>query len=103
MLKIPDRAKQLRLNTVHKIYYNKAPSYLNAKFKRSRDRAHLTRRSERNFINPQLKGTESNTFYFSAIKDWNSLPEDLKTCENIASFKKGDQKTPDADGGIENR
>ncbi len=29
MLKIPNRAKQLRLNAAHKIFYNKAPSYLN--------------------------------------------------------------------------
>ncbi len=34
MLKIPNRAKQLRLNTAHKIFYNKAPSYLNTNFLR---------------------------------------------------------------------
>ncbi len=38
MLKIPNRAKQLRLNTAHNIFYNKAPSYLNTNFKRTRDR-----------------------------------------------------------------
>ncbi len=27
------RVKQLRLNTAHKIFYNKAPSYLNTNFK----------------------------------------------------------------------
>ncbi len=32
MLKIPNRAKQLRLNTAHKIFYKKAPSYLNTNF-----------------------------------------------------------------------
>ncbi len=28
-----------------------------------------------------------HTFYFIAIKDWNKLPMELKTCENIPSFK----------------
>ncbi len=79
--------KQLRLNTAHKIFYNKAPSYINTK--RTRDRAQSTRRSEWNFTVPKIKGAESNTFYFNAIKDWNSLPEHLKACENKVSFKKG--------------
>ncbi len=37
----------------------------------------------------KIKGAEGNTFYFIAIKDWNSLPEHLKNCKNIASFKNG--------------
>ncbi len=47
ILRIPGRLKQLRLNTAHKIYYNQAPTYLNANFKRARDRAQSTRHSER--------------------------------------------------------
>ncbi len=31
-LKIPERAKQLRLNNTHKIYYNQAPTYLQTNF-----------------------------------------------------------------------
>ncbi len=81
--------KQLRLNTAHKIFYNKAPSYLNTHFRRTRDRAQSTRRSEWNFTVPKIKEAEGNTFYFNAIKDWNSLPQHLKACENILSFKKG--------------
>ncbi len=42
-----------------------------------------------NFAVPNVKGNESNSFFFHAIKDWNSLPDELKTCENICSFKKG--------------
>ncbi len=34
MLKIPNRAQQLRLNTAHKIFYNKAPTYLKTNQKR---------------------------------------------------------------------
>ncbi len=33
-------------------------------------------------------GIESNTFYFNAIKDWNSLPNNLKNCENTLTYKK---------------
>ncbi len=36
MLRIPRRVKQLRLNTAHKIFYNKTPSYLNTNLKRTR-------------------------------------------------------------------
>ncbi len=68
MLRIPNRAKQLRLNTAaHKIFYNKAPSYLNTNFKRTSDRAQSTRRSEWNFTVPIVKGAEGSTFYFKNV------------------------------------
>ncbi len=35
-----------------------------------------------------VRGIESNTFYFNAIKDWNSLPNNVKNCENIHTYKK---------------
>ncbi len=98
ILRIPGRVKQLRLNTAHKIFYNQAPTYLNANFKRARDRTQHTRRSQWIFIVPIIKGAEGNTFSFNAMKDWTSLPEQLKNCENIASFKKRGQETPDAYG-----
>ncbi len=88
ILRIPGRVKQLRLNTAHKIYCNQSPIYLNVNFKRARDRAHMTRCSQWNFIVPNIEGVEGNTFYFNAIKDWSSLPEQLKNCENIAALKK---------------
>ncbi len=37
---------------------------------------------------PNVKGAEGSTFYFNAIKEWNKLPMELKTCENTASFKR---------------
>ncbi len=89
MIRIPNRVKQLRLNTAHIIFYNKSPSYLSTNFKRTRDRPQSAKSSEWNFTLPKIKGVESNTFYFNAIKDWDSLPEHLKACEDIASFKKG--------------
>ncbi len=89
ILKIPGRVKQIRLNTTHKIYYNQAPAYLLTSFNRARDRAQRTRGSHLNFVVPNVKGAESNTFYFNVIKDWNKLPIEVKTCENIASLIKG--------------
>ena len=38
-----------------------------------------TRFSEHNFIIPDCQSPKSHTFYYSVIKDWNSLPEKLKT------------------------
>ncbi len=98
-LKIPERAKQLRLNTTHKIYYNQAPAYLQTNSNKARDRAQHTRGSHLNFVVPNVKRAECNTFYYNAVKDWDKLPTKLKTCENIASFKKGlIKEPPTADG-----
>ncbi len=88
MLRVPDRAQQLTLNTTHKIYYHQAPQYLKTNFKKAQDRTQHTRNSQWAFVVPDAKGNESNTFCFNGIKDWNSLPNDLKTCENICSLKK---------------
>ncbi len=46
----------------------------------------------RNFNVPNVKGNESNTFYFNAIKDWKSFPNYRKNCENIHTYKKGVKK-----------
>ncbi len=68
-LKLPEGAKQLRLTTTHKIYYKQAPTYIQTKFNKTRDRAQHTRGSHLNFVVPNVKGAESNTFYSNATKD----------------------------------
>ncbi len=40
----------------------------------------------------KCQGIERDTFYFIAVEDWNSLPNELKTCENIGFFKKKEAK-----------
>ena len=50
--------------------------------------SYCTRSSEYNFFVPTVQGTAANTFYYNAIKDWNSLPFDLKNITNHESFKK---------------
>ncbi len=47
---------------------------------------------------PNVRGIESNTFYFNAIKDWNSLPNNLKNCENIHTYKKESKEVPATNG-----
>ncbi len=61
-LKIPERAKQLRLNTTYKIYHNQAPIYLQTNFNKTREREQHTRGSFINFVVPNVKGTERKTF-----------------------------------------
>ncbi len=89
LLRVSDRAKQIRLNNAHKIFYHQAPGYLQENFVKTRNRLQNTRSSQWNFNAPNDKGIERNTFYFNAIKDWNSLPNNLKNCENIHTYKKG--------------
>ncbi len=106
ILKIPGTVQQLRLNITHKIYNNQAPIYLQTNFSKNHDRGQHTtgRGSHGNFVVPNVKGAEGNTFYFNAIKDWSKLPMELKTCENVASFKQRVkqhllQKATDRGGG----
>ena len=46
-----------------------------------------TRGSAYNFFLPRVYGQGINTFYFTAIKEWNALPINLKCIENENSFK----------------
>ncbi len=87
LLRVSDEAKQLRLNSAYKIFYNQAPVYLQENFVKTRNILQHTRSSQWNFNVPNVKGSESNTFYFNAIKDSNSLPNNLKNCENIHTYK----------------
>ncbi len=65
---------------------------------KKRSRTQHTRNSQCDMVVLDVKGNASNTFYFSAIKDWSSLPNDLKTCENIYFLKKVSKKVSVADG-----
>ena len=49
--------------------------------------SYSTRSSSMNCNILSMKGCESTTFYYSGIKDWNSLPESVKNCNNKNRFK----------------
>ncbi len=89
LLRVSDRAKQLRLNKAYKIFCHQAPGHLQDNFIKTRNRLQHTKSSQWNVNVPNVKGIESNTFYFNAIKDWNILPNNLTNCENIHTYKKG--------------
>ena len=84
MLNVDFRVKQLRLSHVHKI----GPSYLSEQFIKVSDvHHHFTRGSTENFIVPSVNGVAATTFYYSGVKDWNSLPSDVKQKCTFNGFK----------------
>ena len=88
MLNVDLRVKQLRLSHVHKIFNETGPSYLSEHFiKASNVHHHFTRGSTENFVVPSVRGVAATTFYFSAIKDWNSLPSHVKQKSSSNGFK----------------
>ena len=88
MLKVEDRAKQLRLNHVFNVYHELALQYLNQHFFIVADNySYRTIGSLFNFVVPSIKGCDSHTFYYNAILDWNSLPDDIKSITNKSSYK----------------
>ena len=88
-LNIKNRVKQLRLNHAHKIYYDKCPSYLKNYFiKINEHHVHNTRSSQINYVTPKIKGIESTTFSYNGIHDWNSLPDSIKSINDLQRFKK---------------
>ena len=89
MLKVEDRIKQLKLNHVFKIYHDEAPEYLISHFRKfSNIHRYSTRGSSTNFNLPKLKGQACNSFFFTGIKEWNLLPNHVKTSETHVQFKK---------------
>ena len=46
-----------------------------------------TRASRNNLFLPRIKNQAVNSFYFSAIKEWNSLPSKLKEKNDLVTFK----------------
>ena len=88
MLNVDFRVKQLRLSHVHKIFNETGPSYLSEYFVETSDvHQHFTRSSIDNFVIPSVSGAAATTFYYSGIKDWNSLPLDVKQKRSFNGFK----------------
>ena len=87
-LNVECRVKFLKLCHVHKIYYGSSAPYLCQFFtKTSEIHNYNTRRRLFNFHVPKIKSSADTTFYYSAIRDWNMLPNDIKNIPNLNQFK----------------
>ena len=79
MLNLDFRVKQFRLSHVHNFFNGTGLLYLSEQFIKVSDvHHHYTRGSTENFIVPSVNDVAATTFYYSGIKDWNSLPSDVK-------------------------
>ncbi|KAL4240342.1 hypothetical protein ACF0H5_001132 [Mactra antiquata] len=88
MLNVNNRVKQMRLSHIHRVYYNKCPSYLKNNFERREDNMQYnTRSSSFNFNVPNVNNVSKQTFYYHGILDWNSLPEEIKAVKNAQKYK----------------
>ena len=90
-LNVSDRIKQLNLGHVFKIWNKTCPSYLTENFTRLDEDSKRceTRSKAYNFQVPRLS---TNTFAYSAIKDWNSLSNKTKDIKNKKSYKENVKK-----------
>ena len=85
-LKVSKRVTQLKLGQVFKINNKTCPLYLTQHFNRLNegDERIATRGKAYNFHIPRIN---TNTFAYTAIKDWNSLPSRIKEIKSENLFK----------------
>ena len=89
MLKVDDRARQLQLNHLFKIFNGICPDYMLENFNRINDTALriCTRASLNNFFLPRVGNVAMQSFFYSGIKSWNSLPTRIKLIDSENTFK----------------
>ena len=79
-LSLPDRVMSFRMSHLFRIRHKLAPVYLLPNFKSVSDaHTHNTRGSNFNFHMSRELSLSPNGFAFTAIKQWNALPNDLKS------------------------
>ena len=90
-LQVPDRVKQLKLGHVFRIKNKICPHYLSTNFQLLNENENRirTRAKANNFYKPRMC---INTFTYSAIHDWNSLPNNVKAMKNEKMFKESLKK-----------
>jgi hypothetical protein len=85
---VKDRVSQLGLNLAHNIFYDRCPTYLKTDFVKVSDcHDHNTRSSDFNFKVPKANSIIETTFYCNAIRQWNQLPDQLKSMQSKDAFK----------------
>jgi hypothetical protein len=91
LLTVPERVKYFRLVHMFKIFKGVAPSYLSQNFQRVTDlHCHRTRGSEFNYhlSKSDSQGPMYNSFSYTAKKDWNVLPSEIKSAPSMIAFKR---------------
>ena len=88
-LSVPDRVKSFRMAHLFRIRHKLAPSYLLPNFKLiSVAHTYNTRGSSNNFHLSRELSLFPNGFAFTAIKQWNELPEEIKSIFEFRVFKR---------------
>ena len=88
-LNIPDRVYFFQMKHLFRIRNRLAPKYPLPNFTAiSASHSHNTRGSEYNFTISRELSLSQNSFAFSAIKYWNSLPNGIKCIDSFQVFKR---------------
>ena len=81
--------KFFKMAHLFRIRHNLAPAYLMPNFKLiSSAHSYNIRGSNNNFCLTRDLSLFSNGFAYTAIKQWNSLPEDIKSIDQFKVFKR---------------
>ena len=88
-LSVPDRVKFFRMSHLFRIRHKLAPTYLLPNFKLvSVAHSYNTRGSQHNFHVSRELSLFTNGFAFTAIKQWNGLPDNIKSICDFRVFKR---------------
>ena len=88
-LSIADRVRFFRMSHLFRIRHKLAPSYLLHNFKSISDaHTHNTRGSNVNYVLSRELSLSPTSFSFLAIKQWNELPNDIKSIREFRVFKR---------------
>ena len=86
-LTFADRVKYFQLCHVFKVKVGKAPSYIADSFKPvSSLHVHSTRSSVSDYAVSRSLSNAQSSFSFNAMREWNSMPSDLKTIQSESAF-----------------
>ena len=88
-LNVTDRVCQLRFNQVFKIKKDLSPLYLTAHFKQVNSVHNFSKRSNTslNYFVPCVNSVDKTAFYYTAVKDWDNLPNVIKQQTCVRGFK----------------
>ena len=88
-LSVPDRVRFFKLNHLFRVRHDLAPRYIMSNFQSlSSSHTHNTRGKEFNFRLSKENSLSPSSFMFTAAKEWNSLPNCLKSISDFRVFKR---------------